>query len=125
MKRIAFIAVVLMLSSGCRGGLLSNLFNGGIFRGDSCRGNCGYALPAAPAPVAATTGCSDCGTVGTSYGSYDVDYYNGGIVSSDPIISSGPIVSSGTPVYEGTVVDGGTYYNGSTISPPMESIPNN
>lgn len=117
MKKIAFIAALLVFSTGCKGGLLDRVFSGGIFRGEPCNGSCGYALPAAPA---ATTGCSDCGTVSAGYGSYD-----GAVVSdgyyTDPVVSSGTVIDNG---YYGSGTVGGTVL-GETVSPPMSGIPAN
>lgn len=121
MRKLALLSLVLILSTGCRGGLLSR-----IFRGAPCGKSCGLSLPAAPAQE----NCSSCAN-GTSagYGSYEGEVYDSGIVDGgyvDGGIVDGGVMGSG--YYDGGIVTGsypadGTIINGPIVSgPTMEPI---
>lgn len=108
MRKIAFLSVVLLMSTGCRGGLLSR-----IFRGDACGSGCTQSLP--PAPVGQD--CSSCnGGVSAGYGNYEGEIVGGDYVGSGAI-SSGPVITDG---YYGTPVEG-SIINGGLV--PIESVP--
>lgn len=95
MKRIVLLGMLLVCATGCRCGLISNLF-----RGAPCNAACTAAS------------CNDCGSHVSSYGSYGSDvvgneYYGGEVVGD----------------YYGGAVVGDTVVGGSTItSPPMAPI---
>ena len=105
MKKLAWLGLIVVVSSGC-GRCWSSLF-----RGDRCAPPaCG--APGLMGPLA--NGCAPCGAAG--YAGYDSalsgvgGYYDSGVASGD--------------YYNGQVIDGGYggYSEGTVTNPPMSPI---
>lgn len=106
MKRIALLGLLLLLSSGCGRGWLPTL------RGAACRGGC---LTAAPAPLAANTGCADCANgYGAAYNNYD-----SGEIIGNTVIGDTGYYGSAIDGYNGAIVDGQIIGSGTMVAPSI------